>query len=244
MTVYPAIVFVVSLLFATAVSQQYRQRRRAYQLVWTVSLSMAAIGSLAYIVFLDGGKSELAFRLYYICGALLTAPLLGLGSIMLAARSEQARARARIVAALVFVVLLLGAVLLLSASIDQVALRAVNGGSGQHVFKDGPWLFFVIGSNIFGAVAVVGVAIYSCWQLYKRRTPGQMVAANALIAIGTYVISQAGSQARTGLGAGAFWLVMTVGWVVLFGGFLLTYRVQQKIVAPVAGSRAMAGTRA
>jgi hypothetical protein len=244
MTIYPAIVFVVSTLFAFAVFRQYQDRHRPYQLVWTISLAMAAIGSLAYIIFLDGGKSAWAFRIYYIGGALLTAPLLGLGSLLLSARTEAARARMRIVTIIVAVVCVLGAMLLLTAQIDQHALSAVNGGPGQNVFKQGPWLPVLILSNIFGAVAVVAVALYSGWQLYKRQTPRQMVAANVLIAVGVYVISQAGGQARTGLGAGAFWLVMTVGWIVLFGGFLLTYRVQHTTRTPATARGAVAGTQA
>jgi hypothetical protein len=98
--------------------------------------------------------------------------------------------------------------------------------------------------NIFGGVAVIAVALYSGWQLWRRNISGRLVAANVLIALGTYVISQAGGQARTGLGAGFFWLTMAVGWVILFGGFLLTFRLHHGAPAERQSTSAVAGTRA
>lgn len=248
MAAYPLIVLIVSAVFGAAVFRQYRRRHRQYQLIWSFSLLMAALGSLAYIVFLLGGKSELAFRVYYICGALLTAPLLGMGSLLLAARSDPAQRRMQWVLRTLIVLGAIGALLLLVSPIDGVALQHVNGGPGDRpdtavaghpdVYRTGIWLLFLIVLNIFGAAAVIGVALYSGWQLWKRRIAGRLVAANALIALGTYVISQAGGQARTGLGAGFFWVTMAIGWVVLFCGFLLTSRGQREPATQAQGSAA------
>jgi len=224
MSAYPLVVLLVSLAFCIAVFRQYLQRRRPYQLIWTVSLAMAAIGSLAYIVFLQDGKSEAAFRVYYICGALLTAPLLGCGSILLIARSPLAQRRARIVTGVVIVLCTIGAVLLLTGPLDATLLHRLNGGSGSDpsVYKQGPGVAFIAVLNSFGALAVIGVALYSGWQLRKRDISSNLAAANVLIAAGTIVISLAGTVARVGVNDSLFWLTMAVGWVVLFGGFLLT----------------------
>jgi hypothetical protein len=226
---YPLIVFFVSLFFGVAVFRQYLSRRRPYQLAWCASLGSAALGSLAYVVFLAADKSELAFRLYYVFGALLTAPLLGLGSLLLIARGDRARERVRIIVYVVVVGSLVGTLLLLINPVNASVLRQLNGGPGTDpdVYKSGPWLVFLIVLNIFGALAVIGVALYSGWNLWRRNGSGRLVGANALIALGTIVISQAGGMARSGFGAGAFWLTMTVGWVVLFGGFLLTFNMQR-----------------
>jgi hypothetical protein len=76
--------------------------------------------------------------------------------------------------------------------------------------------------NSFGALAVFGVAAFSALQVWRRQGSIQFLAANCLIALGTLVISVAGSTARLGFGVGSFWLTMAVGWAVLYGGFLLT----------------------
>src|SRR2546423_8927719 len=110
---YPWVVLVVSAAFGVAVLRQYLQRRRQYQLIWTISLAMAAGASLAYILFLNGGHSELAFRLYYILGALLMPIYLGMGSILVAARSPGAVRLARLTLTLLIVASIAGTVLLL-----------------------------------------------------------------------------------------------------------------------------------
>jgi hypothetical protein len=253
---YPLIVFVVSTVFALAVLRQYLLRHRPYQLAWVASLASAAGGSLAYVVFLAGDKPELAFRLYYILGALWTAPLLGLGSVLLVARSERAQARARLTVVAVLIGCAVGAVVLLVSPIYPPCpagtpgsvvghcgvLQALNGGPGSNpdVYKPGIWTLFLIVLNTFGGVAVVGVALLSAWHLWRRGGSARLVGANALIALGTIVISQAGTMARTGFGVGLFWLTMAVGWVILFGGFLLTFNVQRAVAPAPQGSSAMA----
>lgn len=246
MSVYPLIVFVVSLTFCLAVARQYRQRHRPYQLIWTISLAAAAIGSLAYLVFLNDGKSELAFRLYYIGGALLTAPLLGLGSILLVARGDAARRRAWGVVVVVGALCAIGAVLLLVSPVNVRVLHALNGGSGSDpsVYTQGPAVVFIAVLNSFGALAVVGVALYSGWQLRQRHISSRLVSANALIAGGTIIISLAGTVARIGVNDGLFWITMAVGWVVLFGGFLLTATLPRPVAVTPQGTSAIAGTSA
>jgi hypothetical protein len=246
MSAYPLIVFVVSLAFCLAVARQYLQRRRPYQLIWTISLAAAAIGSLAYLIFLNDGKSELAFRIYYIGGALLTAPLLGLGSILLIARSETAQRRAWWVVAVVGTLCAIGAVLLLVSPVDTKLLHALNGGSGSDpsVYKQGIGVAFIAVLNSFGALAVIGVALYSGWQLQQRHVSSRLVWANVLIAGGTIIISLAGTVARIGVNDGLFWITMAVGWVVLFGGFLLTATLQRPASATAQGTSAIAGSRA
>ena len=222
---YPLIVFLVSSVFCLTVLRQYMQRRRSYQLAWSLSLGSASTGSLAYLVFLVAGKPELAFRFYYIFGALLTAPLLGIGSILLASRTPAARLRARRFVTLVSLGCVAGTILLLANPIHADLLRQLNGGPGSDpdVYASGPWKPVLIVLNIVGAICVFGVALFSGWQLYRRSGTRRLVAANGLIALGTYVISQAGGQARTGFGASAFWLAMALGWIVLYGGFLCTF---------------------
>ena len=194
---YPLIVFAVSGAFCTIVLRQFTRRRRPYQLAWGIALGSAAAGSLSYVVFLLAGRPELAFRLYYILGALLTAPLLGIGSLLLAARTPDARHRLRWPIGLIALGCLVGTILLLVNPIHANLLGQLDGGPGTNpdVYATGPWEPLLIALNIIGAACVFGVAANSAWQLYRRSGTRRLVVANGLIALGTYVISQAGGQA-------------------------------------------------
>jgi hypothetical protein len=232
---YPVIVFVVSTVFMVSVFRQYQRRHRPYQIVWVLSLATASLGSLAYVFFLGADKTELAFRLYYIFGAMLSAPLLGLGSMLLASRSDRARQVTRITIYVVAVLSVIGAISLLTTRINTSALAMLDGGPGTSgVYASGVWLPIIAVLNSFGAIAVIGVALYSAWQVWRREGPAQYLAANSLIALGTLVIAAAGSTARLGFGAGLFWLTMAVGWVVLYGGFLLTYMLHRPATTPAS----------
>lgn len=233
--VFPWIVLLVSAAFGLTVFRQYQQRRRLYQLVWAISLAMAAAASLAYVMFLGAGHAEIFFRLYYILGALLMPIYLGMGSLLLAARSPKAARYARWCLYALIAASAAGIAVLLTNPIDQSALRALNGGPGTGVYGAGPYLLFTILFNTIGVAWVVGVAIYSGWQRWRRASFGRLVGANLLIALGDLTIGAAGSMARLGAGGG-FWLTMAIGWVIIFSGFLLTFNIQRTAVAAASGT--------
>ncbi|MFI5269531.1 MAG: hypothetical protein ACHQ7M_19310, partial [Chloroflexota bacterium] len=202
------------------------------QLVWMVALLMSTLASALYVLALPPQSSQLAFRGYYVLGGLLMPAWLGLGSIYLVAPRRIADLS---LAGLVNVGAL-GAGAVFSASVDPGALERLNGGPGSGVLEPGPWLPITILLNTCGVLAVVGVAIYSAVRLRQRRGSGQLVTANALIALGDLVVGVAGSMARTGRPE-LFWVTMLAGWVVIFVGFLLTQPV------PTADSRPGNGPR-
>ena len=76
----------VSLLFAAVVFDQYLERRRSYQLAWTVGILMYAAATGAEAAFWLLRHNESAFRLWYFFGAVNAAAYLGLGSVFLLAR--------------------------------------------------------------------------------------------------------------------------------------------------------------
>ncbi|HEY8449884.1 MAG TPA: hypothetical protein VIL95_05320, partial [Bacillota bacterium] len=125
---YATVSALVTAVLAAAVWRQYRWRRRPYQLVWGISLSLGTLASLAYAAATATGAA-FWFRLYYLCGALWVAPLMGLGSLYLA-RSRWAPA---------FAVGLLGlgtvaSVSILTAPLDVTALASLTG-SGRGILS-------------------------------------------------------------------------------------------------------------
>jgi hypothetical protein len=215
---YPLFVAAVSLAFAAMVLRQWSSRRRPQQLIWGVALVMAAVASLAYAGFLADGSAGL-FRLYYVFGALMMAAYLGMGSLYLALD----RRIANVILAVVTVISVLGAVLIFTSPIDAAALHNVeqHGGPGTGVLTSGLWVAPLVVLNIFGAAAVIAVAIFSAVKVLQRQAPTRFAIANVIIAAGTGIISEAGTAARLG-SPNNFWVTMAVGWFVIFAGFLMT----------------------
>ncbi len=216
-SIFPIIVAAISLVFGVTVLGQWTRRRRPQQLLWGIALLMAAVAAAAYVGVLASGN-ELSFRLYYIFGALLNAAYLGMGSLYLALP----RRVSDLILAALAVASALGLALMLVAPIDAAKLHAVQitGGAGTGVIKPGLWLVIFILHNIFAAVTVAGVALYSAYKVLRRQAPRRFAVANITIAVGVFVISLAGTSAR--LGASIFWVTQAVGFIILFGAFLLT----------------------
>ena len=68
---------------------------------------------------------------------------------------------------------------------------------------------------------MIWVALYPAFKALQRQAPVRFAAANITIVVGTAIISGAGSAAWLG-SPNAFWVLMALGWIVIFAGFLLT----------------------
>ncbi|HVB73127.1 MAG TPA: hypothetical protein VNE38_06175 [Ktedonobacteraceae bacterium] len=219
---------VVTGLFASAVLNQFVQRRRIYQLYWMIALLMAFFATLSYVFMIIVGPTSGAgivfFRAYYILGAALAPSWLGLGSIALVTGARVTR----ICLAVVSILSVITAVIIAISPLDIHALSQVAGTPGTGILQNqAAWLPLTITLNSLGVLAVVGVAIYSGWKLLRRQSsvagfhPGNLLLANVLILIGDLLNAAAGTTARAFGLSGSFWLVMTAGWIVFFSGVML-----------------------
>ena len=182
-------------------ARRYRRQRVSQLAAWSAALAAYALAAGALAWGAAAGWNEAAFRVYYLGGGLLTAPLLGAGSLLLAGRT-------RIVpVALVYVGLAIG-----------VALAAPLGGvisgtevpEAQDVLDVWPARVLAIAGNSLGTLAVVAVALLT----FRRRPLG-----NALILTGVGVAAL--GSALAGLGAGALAPVVAVAAVLLYAGFVV-----------------------
>lgn len=230
--VYALVCALVTGAMAAQVTGQALRRRRPHQAVWAVSLWMAALASLSYVVSLRGGPGAAAwFRVYYALGALLMAAYLGVGSVYLGFGPRAGHATLVAVTALG----LAGAVGLLGAPVDPEALAALAGGAGRGVLALPGWTRGVmVALNAFGTLAVAGVALRSALDVVRRRAAPGYLLGNALIALGVLVLGAAGSAARWG-NETLFWPAMTLGWLVVYGGFLAVTRARHAAGTEVAG---------
>ncbi len=84
----PTLTSILALAFSVLLLDQWRQRRRAYQLVWAIGMLFFGIASGCEAVAALGTWNELLYRTWYLTGAVWTAGWLGLGTAFLLGRTR------------------------------------------------------------------------------------------------------------------------------------------------------------
>jgi hypothetical protein len=223
----PLVNVLVTGIFAGVILRQYIQRRRSQQLYWSLAMIMAFLATLAYMGMVISGPTSaigtLLFRLYYMLGGTIMPSWLGLGSIALLGKPRLTR----VCAGLLMVFSVISGIFVLDATINMTQLRQIVGTPGTGTLQPGPWLVMTILLNTLGVIAVAGVALYSGWNMWRHRiSMGDMktiniLRANICIFIGAILNAAAGTMARVLGISNTFWLIMALGWIVLFMGVLL-----------------------
>lgn len=86
--ILPLLTSVVALVFAILVLDQWRERRRPFQLAWTLGLLWYGIAASTEFLGSSFGWNEGLYRAWYLFGALGVASWLGLGTIFLLNRTR------------------------------------------------------------------------------------------------------------------------------------------------------------
>jgi hypothetical protein len=86
--VLPAITALLAGFFSLALVDQWRSRRRAYQLIWALGMAFFAVAVAAEAVAAASGWNEALYRAWYLTGAVWTAGWLGLGTAFLLGRTR------------------------------------------------------------------------------------------------------------------------------------------------------------
>src|SRR5262245_28265974 len=185
---------------AAELLRRWRRRRSPELLAWAASLAAFAAASGVLAWGAAAGWDDRAFRGYYLFGGLLTAALLGAGSLL------RAGVRATAPVVLVYVGLAIG--IAIAVPIDPaVAGTAIPDASEHLAFLPGRVVALV--GNVAGTLAAVVVALTGL----RRRPIG-----NALI-IGGVAVAAIGS-AFAGLGEGGGSVFTAVAAVLLYAGFV------------------------
>jgi len=189
----------VALRLTGLLMRRWRTSRRPELGAWAFALASYAVAAAAIAWGEAAQWDARAFRVYYAAGALLTAPLLGIGSLLLAGAR---RARA---VGLVYGGLAVGVALAMP----------IHGAFAAHMLPPAqdhlaflPARLLAIVANSLGTLAVVVIAIRSL----KRRPLG-----NTLIVLG--VAAAALGSGIAGLGAGGTAIGIAVGAGLLYAGF-------------------------
>ena len=190
----------LSLRLAGALARRYRARRSPELAAWAASLACYAVASAALAWGAAAGWDDPAFRVYYLFGGLLTAPLLGAGSLLLAGR------RWAIPLALVYAGLAVGVAV--SVPLESPVSGLEIPAAQDHLDFVPARLTAIVGNSL-GTAAVVVVALAT----FRRRP-----LANALLLAGV-ALAAAGSG-LAGLGYAATSAFVALASVLLYLGFV------------------------
>lgn len=84
----PALTAVLAFVMAIALLDQWRDRRQPFQVVWAIGMTFFGVASGAEALAAAGGWNEGLYRTWYLTGAVLTAGWLGLGTVLLLAKTR------------------------------------------------------------------------------------------------------------------------------------------------------------
>jgi len=190
----------IALRLAGNLARSWRRRRAPELALWAAGLAAYAVSAGALAWAAAAGWDGRAFRVYYLFGGLLTAPLLGAGSLARIGR------RWALPLALLYTGFALGVAL-------SVALTAPVSGSGIPRAQDHlaflPARLVAVLGNSAGTMAIVLVALLTL----RARPVG-----NALILAGV-AVAAAGS-ALAGLGETGTAAFIALAVVLLYAGFV------------------------
>lgn len=202
----------ISLIFAIVVLIQYFERKKPYQLIWSIALFMFTLA--AFFEFYAGalGWPPLMYRIYYVTAASLVA-YLGLGTLYLLTPRWFAHLCAVLITGTVMAMLYFA----LRATVDLEVLKSAVQVAGKAMPRQvrlfSPFL------TVPGSFVLIGGAIYSAWIFWKRKILRDRMIANIFIAVGAFVVASGGSLARFGRSE-FLYLTEMIGVAIMFYGFL------------------------
>jgi hypothetical protein len=185
---------------AGLLARRYRNSGKPEFLAWAAGLGAYAVAAAAIAWGEAAGWDDRAFRVYYAAGGLLTAPLLGAGSLLLVGRRRAAPV------VLVYAGFAIGIAIAVPIH-GAFAAHGIPAAQDHLAFL--PARLLAIVANIVGTLAVVVVAVRGL----RRRPLG-----NGLIIAG--IAAAATGSGLAGLGAAGSAIGIAVGAALLYAGFV------------------------
>lgn len=222
----------IATVFAQATAVRWSRSRSPHQGAWTVALALFALASAALATGASTGWDANTFRVFFLLGAVINVPWLALGTVYLLMGVRVGnRVRAGL---LVFTGIGIGVML---AAPMHGAIAATGIPIGKEHFGALPRALAGIGSGLGAVVVFVGAA-WSAVHFARSRRPGSgpLAGGNALIALGTLILSSGGLLQGIVGSDEAFALTLAVGIAVIYAGFVVASGVRRSSVAEPSGA--------
>lgn len=228
---------IIAFVFTFFVFRRWWSRRPAHHLLlWGIGLILYGLGTFSEF-YSSQAWNPSVFRLWYLCGAILTAAWLGQGTVYLLVR--------RTYVANVLMAILLAGSLLAVYMLWRTPLPGASGFTPSLPLSDQYKTILPQGAavrkltpffNIYGVITLIGGAIYSAYLFWQKRVLPNRVIGNVLIALGALSPAIGGSLARLGT-TGFLYTSELVGVIIMFVGFLQAIaKKPERAAAPVGAA--------
>jgi len=219
MTFLPYLSTLVTFVFAVAVFNRYRQRGGPHLLLWAIGLLFYGLGTVSEII-LSLTFNAFVLKLWYLMGAMLTAAWLGQGTLRLLVRKASL---ASILTWVLAAVSALALILVFLAPVTGAAFDVTRPASEQYkdiLTRNGLTITLTILLNIYGALMLVGGAIYSAFLFWRKKVLANRMFGNILIAAGALSPALGGTFLKAGI-ADMLYASELVGAILMYIGFVL-----------------------
>ncbi len=218
----------IACAFTLSTFDRWLRRRQPHELAWTIAMALFAVGSGALWWAESSGWNLMAFRVFFLAGAVLNVAWLALGTVYLLIG---VRAGNVCRTWLVWLSGFATGVVLIAPTKSQVV--STEFPAGREIFGVTPRILAAVGSGVPAMFIIIG-ALWSAGRVVKKQNPAatkslirtvtsakRLAGGNVLIAVGTLVLSASGTLAgRLGQDR-AFAITLLCGVSILFSGFLV-----------------------
>jgi hypothetical protein len=209
----PILTTILSGVFLYILIQHLRQKSKAtYLLWWTLGVFCYGGGTLLESWVSVVGWSPLAFKLWYVFGALLGGAPLAQGTVHLLLRERVANRLSMILVAVIAVSSVL--VFLSPLQTELAEAHRLTGAvlGWQWVRLITPFI------NLYAFVFLVGGAMYSAWIYARQGTHRARMLGNVFIAIGGLLPGIGGSFTKFGY-TEVLYVTELIGLIAIFYGY-------------------------
>jgi len=209
----PIVTTVIALSLAFSLARRFRQRGGPHLFWWTIGALTYAAGTAIEASVTLFGWHEWLFRGWYIAGALLGGAPLAQGAVYL----HLPRRVANVLAVILVAVVMTAAtfVLIVPVNYELVEAHRLTGR-----VMAWPWVrAFSPFINLYAFVFLVGGAVKSAVQFWRRRETRLRAEGNALIAVGGLLPGIGGSFTRFGY-TEVLYVTEFIGIILIYLGYL------------------------
>ena len=218
----------VATAFCLLTLDRWMRRRAPHDLAWSIAMGLFVIGAASLWWAESRGWSSTSFRLFFLTGAVLNVPWLGLGTVYLLFGVRAGNA------VRTSLVLLSGyAIGIVCTAPMRRTVEPSEFPTAKELFGAVPRILAGVGSGVPAVVLIAG-ALWSAGRVARGRVPAVtnnarrsamrpklLALGNVLIAVGALVLSASGTLAgRLGKDR-AFSVTLVAGIIVLFAGFVV-----------------------
>jgi hypothetical protein len=221
----PILTTVIALSLAVSLGRRYAARGGPHLLWWTIGALTYAAGTAVEASVTLFGWQEWLFRAWYITGALLGGAPLAQGAVYL----HLSRRAANVLSVVLVVTVMVAAAFVLMVPV-QYELVESHRLTGRVMAW--PWVrAFSPFINLYAFVFLVGGAVKSAVQFWRRRETRFRAEGNALIAVGALLPGIGGSFTRFGY-TEVLYVTEFLGIILIYLGYLRATRATRGSVAP------------